>query len=222
MSDLVKGRLFIAVVIGLLAAAGPAFAQGLYYKEIAKDGRIYVFNSAARAEAFESSGETGTGITRPGAGPNGETVIGDSERALQLFFFKHGISEAVPEPTPPVQTISPGRGSAEQARVPVRRLQRRRHDESDERQRHRADQRPADVAAQRQPGARSARVGRVFERFYRVDKARSRESGGTGLGLAIVKHTVQRMDGSVRADNRPGGGAIFTIDLPWGLHFTGP
>jgi phosphate-selective porin OprO/OprP len=90
----------------LVAIASPAFAQGLYYKEVTKDGRIYVFNSAARAEAFEASGETGTGITKPGAGPNGETVIGDSERALQLFFFKHGISEAVPEPTPPVQSIT--------------------------------------------------------------------------------------------------------------------
>ena len=47
----------------------------------------------------------GRGITRPGAGPNGETVVGDSERALQLFFFKHGISEAVPEPPAPLQRI---------------------------------------------------------------------------------------------------------------------
>jgi phosphate-selective porin OprO and OprP len=47
----------------------------------------------------------GRGITRPGTGPNGETVVGDSERALQLFYFKHNISEAVPEPTPPLQRI---------------------------------------------------------------------------------------------------------------------
>ena len=52
---------------------------------------------------FEKSGEMGRGVTRPGVGPNGETVVGDSERALQLFFFKHGISEAVPEPPPPIQ-----------------------------------------------------------------------------------------------------------------------
>ena len=50
-------------------------------------------------------GEIGIGITKPGVGPNGETVVGDNERALQLFFFKHGISEPVPEPPAPVQTI---------------------------------------------------------------------------------------------------------------------
>jgi two-component system phosphate regulon sensor histidine kinase PhoR len=65
------------------------------------------------------------------------------------------------------------------------------------------------------PGIPPPALSRVFERFYRVDKARSRDSGGTGLGLAIVKHIVERMDGSVRAENRPGGGAVFTIQLPW-------
>jgi phosphate-selective porin OprO/OprP len=93
------------ILVGLLLAGLPAMAQGLYYKEIVKDGRIYVFNVAANAERFEKSGETGVGITKPGVGPNGETVIGDNERALQLFFFKHGISEPVPDPPAPVQTI---------------------------------------------------------------------------------------------------------------------
>ena len=80
-------------------------AQGFYYKEIRKDDRIYVFNIAEEADRFEKSGEMGRGITRPGAGPNGETVVADSARALQLFFFKHGISEAVPEPPAPIQRI---------------------------------------------------------------------------------------------------------------------
>ncbi|WP_353828927.1 sensor histidine kinase, partial [Agromyces sp. SYSU T0242] len=55
---------------------------------------------------------------------------------------------------------------------------------------------------------------RVFERFYRVDQARSRNTGGSGLGLSIVKHTVQNHGGDVRVWSRPGRGSTFTIRLP--------
>jgi len=64
------------------------------------------------------------------------------------------------------------------------------------------------------PGIPDADLTRVFERFYRVDKARSRESGGTGLGLSIVKHLVEILGGEVRAANRPSGGAVFSIRIP--------
>ncbi len=67
------------------------------------------------------------------------------------------------------------------------------------------------------PGIPEADLSRVFERFYRVDKARTREDGnrgGTGLGLAIVKHLVELQGGEVSASNRPGGGAVLTVDLP--------
>jgi two-component system sensor histidine kinase SenX3 len=55
---------------------------------------------------------------------------------------------------------------------------------------------------------------RIFERFYRVDPARSRETGGTGLGLAIVKHTVGNHGGEVTVWSQPGSGSTFTIRLP--------
>ena len=64
------------------------------------------------------------------------------------------------------------------------------------------------------PGIPDDDLGRVFERFYRVDKSRARDPGGTGLGLAIVKHLVELHGGEVRAENRAEGGARFTIALP--------
>jgi two-component system phosphate regulon sensor histidine kinase PhoR len=62
-------------------------------------------------------------------------------------------------------------------------------------------------------GISPAHLGRVFERFYRVDAGRSRELGGTGLGLAIVKHLVELMGGTVDVESEPGKGARFTLRL---------
>ncbi len=55
---------------------------------------------------------------------------------------------------------------------------------------------------------------RLFERFYRVDKGRSREEGGTGLGLAIVKHIINTMNGTIEVDSTPGKGSKFTVKIP--------
>jgi two-component system phosphate regulon sensor histidine kinase PhoR len=63
-------------------------------------------------------------------------------------------------------------------------------------------------------GIAESDLARIFERFYRVDKARSRELGGTGLGLAIVKHLVQAMHGSIQATSQIGKGTSFSIRLP--------
>ncbi len=64
------------------------------------------------------------------------------------------------------------------------------------------------------PGIPDGDLQRIFERFYRVDKARSRETGGTGLGLSIVKHLVELHRGDVEAGNRGIRGAVFTLRLP--------
>lgn len=62
-------------------------------------------------------------------------------------------------------------------------------------------------------GVEEKQLSRLFERFYRVDKGRSRQKGGTGLGLSIVKHAVLFHGGSITASNRPGGGLRFDFSL---------
>ena len=64
------------------------------------------------------------------------------------------------------------------------------------------------------PGIEKKHLPRIFERFYRVDQARSRALGGTGLGLAIVKHIVLAHGGTVSVDSTPGQGSTFTIRIP--------
>lgn len=79
-----------ASLLGLAVAAGAA-AQGMFYQEVAKDGRIYVFADGQRYESWSKSGEIGKAITRLGSGPDGETVVFDSEDAINLYNFKHGL-----------------------------------------------------------------------------------------------------------------------------------
>lgn len=85
-------RLAATLVLGaILVATHGAIAQvgSLFYKEIERNGRIYVFNTPEKLASFESSGEMGVAITMLGQGPNGETVVAENEAALDLYNFKH-------------------------------------------------------------------------------------------------------------------------------------
>ncbi len=79
--------------------------------------------------------------------------------------------------------------------------------------------RPGGVAVSvgdRGTGIPAGDLSRIFERFYRVDRSRTRDPGGTGLGLAIVRHLMELHGGRVSAENRAGGGAIVTLFIPAG------
>ena len=64
------------------------------------------------------------------------------------------------------------------------------------------------------PGIDPEQRARIFERFYRTDASRSRDTGGSGLGLSIVAAVVQAHGGRTEADGAPGDGAVFTVHLP--------
>jgi two-component system phosphate regulon sensor histidine kinase PhoR len=64
------------------------------------------------------------------------------------------------------------------------------------------------------PGIAAKHLPRLFERFYRVDRGRSRDVGGTGLGLSIVKHLTEALGGHVMVESHPGVGSTFTVHLP--------
>lgn len=109
-----RGALLVATVLLALVGVSDAQAQVAYtantiqslaYREFKKDGRFYVFNDIKKAAAFEQSGEVGTGVTRPGIGPNGETVVADSETALELFLFKYNLFAEVERPKPPTLDV---------------------------------------------------------------------------------------------------------------------
>ncbi|HEX4961456.1 MAG TPA: carbohydrate porin [Thermoanaerobaculia bacterium] len=90
----------LALVLALTAASvATAQVTGLYYQEVEKDGRIYVFNTPERYQSWQSSGDIGTAITLVGRGANGETIVAENETAMDLYLFKHNLP-AYDRPTP--------------------------------------------------------------------------------------------------------------------------
>jgi hypothetical protein len=96
-------RLIGFALVGLffLAGAAPAQVNLLWYREVPKDGRIYVFNDPNVFKSWQASGEVGKSITKLNYGPNGETVVFDGDAALDLYDFKHGKEAEVRPYTPP-------------------------------------------------------------------------------------------------------------------------
>ena len=94
----------LALVLALSAvSAATAQVTGLYYQEVEKDGRIYVFNTPERYQSFQQTGDMGIAITLIGRGPNGETLVAENETAADLYFFKHnlpGYDRPTPKPAP--------------------------------------------------------------------------------------------------------------------------
>lgn len=95
----------VALLLALLAApAAMAQVAGLYYKEVEKDGRIYVFNTPERYKSFQDTGDMGTAVTLLSRGPNGETLVAENETAMDLYLFKHNLDayeRPTPKPAPP-------------------------------------------------------------------------------------------------------------------------
>ena len=99
-----RTTLFVAGLVALamaLSVTPAAMAQvtGLYYKEVEKDGRIYVFNTPERYQSWSQSGDMGTAITLPGRGPNEETIVAENDTAIDLYLFRHNL-DAYDRPTP--------------------------------------------------------------------------------------------------------------------------
>src|SRR5688500_1598104 len=99
----------LAILAAIFTAPAASQVTGLYYQEVEKDGRIYVFNTPERYKSWSEGGEIGTAITLIGRGPNGETVVAENETAADLYFFKHnlpGYERPTPKAAAPAFTVS--------------------------------------------------------------------------------------------------------------------
>ena len=100
--------LVLALLALMTAAVATAQVTGLYYQEVEKDGRIYVFNTPEKYQSWQQTNDMGVAITLIGRGPNGETVVAENETAADLYFFKHnlpGYERPTPQPGKPAFTV---------------------------------------------------------------------------------------------------------------------
>lgn len=107
-SAMFKAGLLALVLALSTVSAATAQVTGLYYHEVEKDGRIYVFNTPEKFQLWEQTGDMGVSLTLVGRGPNGETVVAENETAADLYFFKHnlpGYDRPTPKPAAPAFTV---------------------------------------------------------------------------------------------------------------------
>ena len=97
VSFLLAGVLALALIVSPQAAVGQI--MGLYYQEVEKDGRVYVFNTPEKYDLWQQTGDMGVAITLIGQGANGETLVAENETAIDLYNFKHNLP-AYARPTP--------------------------------------------------------------------------------------------------------------------------
>ena len=117
--------------------------------------------------------------------PAGLTVKGDPERLVQILVNLLANAVSYSKPGTPIRVVASVSGGMASIAV-----------------------------ADKGIGIPTADLPRLFERFYRVDRARSRDSGGTGLGLSIVKHLVDLHGGTIFVESEPGKGSTFTVNIP--------
>jgi hypothetical protein len=109
------GLAIAGILILVLGAAASTMAQGAFYREVRKDGGIYVFDNMQGFAAWEKSGDIGKAITQPGAGPNGETLVFDSPEAVNLYNLRHqpvreAFLAAPSQPASPQPAAAPSSG----------------------------------------------------------------------------------------------------------------
>ncbi len=106
---LFKASLLALALALSTAAVTRAQVTGLYYQEVEKDGRVYVFNTPEKLQSWEQTSDMGIAITLIGRGPNGETVVAENETAADLYFFKHslpGYDRPTPKAAAPAFNVS--------------------------------------------------------------------------------------------------------------------